>query len=1502
MSPLDRQYHDQLDAQPQGCGDAGELNGGHSPQPELQAWHQSGAADDLMSRSLLQVQQQEAWLQSQSGSTLLDPGSRQFSALNGWAAARDDGPSGDASKRLLLVVDTSSAGWQQHLDALGSQPPGADLLFLQPGASGLQQIADALAHSDYNQVDLLAGAPEGCSLQLGSDLIAPEALASVLPLGPGQAFELVTAVLEPALTMTALSGSATAIATTGLGDAVGLVDFARQSLQEAQGSGRLDGAIAVAFDESNQAAVGQLVQAFLAAEQQPQIQWARFESSRVRGAYLGESNTILLSETLRSAPKKQLQAVLLEEIGHWLEGSSQLNGVDSAGDEGEIFAAQLFGNLTLEAAQVMGVSNDAARLLINGREQRVELSASLAGINTAPQLAGTPQAVLPNTAEDQPSTLTTAQLLQGFSDPDPGDQLRVENLHVSSGNGRLAVDANGQWTFTPEVHANGPVTLAYDVVDGHGGRLAATNGFMINAVNDAPRRLDDGPKALYVIEDAAITSLGLANLAWATGAGRDPASDQLRQIPGADEATQTLTFTVTAVPAARLGQLGLLDANNAFSPVTPGAQLSQEQMQALQFRAAADAYGTGTLTYAVSDGAAAQGGLTTTETFTINVLAVNDTPVRTSLAELAPLLIDNTKLIVDPVTNLYMTVSVGLVNLLFRAGGDALEQASQQQLLYRISQLPNATVGQVLLAGGVTAVVQGQTYSLDQLRDLIFRPARGVEKLTAAERLGELRLEVTDSPAPSGDPALTTELKVQILIDTNKASGRAGMRIAGLTSDEQAIQAVLALDPTNPDTGFQAPAGGNGTIQTVGQPKGLNTSIYSQLKSDNALYLAALGGNTVLDGQEVNYLPSAVPFLFDLPINAWAPTSWANGGPDPTHTLLYRSTLSGQLRSNDELIYTVVPGSAPAGFTLSSSGAWSFDPLHAAYAGLTTEGAKQQVTVGYQAGTLTGEITIELRRTATTMIAEVVGNVGALTTSRGDWIAANPEGRDKDRYFKYVSEYVLTSYGARDTGEKNEAGEKLFTWGGSIATADGQPLRQLNGTPITSAGYYDFTRREGLGDGVEFIYETVSEKGKQVDYITGMRFFLRNNVFGDNDPSASNIRDPGAPVTILRELGVITTLALTENATKLSSAPPPAAPGLIEVLTRLRSDGSLPGLVDIDPSQYENAAKVSMLLSSGSAGGSSSGLMAQGTGAGDDDGTSTGSAAGDPAGKGAGVGGLDAGADKIAKGRGPGDGGDSTAEGLGQGAGERGLRLDPLPILATAALATPASLLGSLSETNLLGGNLLDALALGAGLLYLLYGPKAVDQGKRGLRGWLAGVVGGSRRGAAVPGEQLVLSLILTRQENGSLQLVAAQLTAGGVKLLAQQDLASAEAWQEAASALLAGLQQQGQRYDLLLLDGQLDRALPATDQSLAALAQQRLPLATAELAAAVAAASPAEFAALQQWLNKPSLALPADSAVAQALQRRCAVHGQTLPPDQAKMAAMLELSLALTWSQRRNR
>ena len=40
-----------------------------------------------------------------------------------------------------------------------------------------------------------------------------------------------------------------------------------------------------------------------------------------------------------------------------------------------------------------------------------------------------------------------------------------------------------------------------------------------------------------------------------------------------------------------------------------------------------------------------------------------------------------------------------------------------------------------------------------------------------------------------------------------------------------------------------------------------------------------------------------------------------------------------------------------------------------------------------------------------------------------------------------------------------------------------------------------------------------------------MRYFIRNNMYGDNDAAADNIRDPGSGVAVMRELGVVTTEA-----------------------------------------------------------------------------------------------------------------------------------------------------------------------------------------------------------------------------------------------------------------------------------------------------------------------------------------------------------------------------------------
>ena len=65
-----------------------------------------------------------------------------------------------------------------------------------------------------------------------------------------------------------------------------------------------------------------------------------------------------------------------------------------------------------------------------------------------------------------------------------GDLLQVINLNAD--NGTLADNQNGTYTFTPDADFNGTVNLSYQVSDGKGGFVNATNSFVVDAVNDAP--------------------------------------------------------------------------------------------------------------------------------------------------------------------------------------------------------------------------------------------------------------------------------------------------------------------------------------------------------------------------------------------------------------------------------------------------------------------------------------------------------------------------------------------------------------------------------------------------------------------------------------------------------------------------------------------------------------------------------------------------------------------------------------------------------------------------------------------------------------------------------------------------------------------------------------------------------------------------------------------------------------------------------------------------------
>jgi hypothetical protein len=89
------------------------------------------------------------------------------------------------------------------------------------------------------------------------------------------------------------------------------------------------------------------------------------------GAY-GSNNTIYVSEQfLSTASESSLVALLLEEYGHFVD--AQINSVDSAGDEGAIFAA-LVQRQGLDTAtlQILKAEDDSAIITIAGENIFVE--------------------------------------------------------------------------------------------------------------------------------------------------------------------------------------------------------------------------------------------------------------------------------------------------------------------------------------------------------------------------------------------------------------------------------------------------------------------------------------------------------------------------------------------------------------------------------------------------------------------------------------------------------------------------------------------------------------------------------------------------------------------------------------------------------------------------------------------------------------------------------------------------------------------------------------------------------------------------------------------------------------------------------------------------------------------------------------------------------------------------------------------------------------------------
>jgi RHS repeat-associated protein len=92
---------------------------------------------------------------------------------------------------------------------------------------------------------------------------------------------------------------------------------------------------------------------------------------KANGAYALTSNTIFLSQSLvERGNQQEIVAVLLEEIGHSIDG--YLNTQDAAGDEGEIFAKLVNGQLNNENYQEMLTEDDHNQIIWNGQVVAVE--------------------------------------------------------------------------------------------------------------------------------------------------------------------------------------------------------------------------------------------------------------------------------------------------------------------------------------------------------------------------------------------------------------------------------------------------------------------------------------------------------------------------------------------------------------------------------------------------------------------------------------------------------------------------------------------------------------------------------------------------------------------------------------------------------------------------------------------------------------------------------------------------------------------------------------------------------------------------------------------------------------------------------------------------------------------------------------------------------------------------------------------------------------------------
>jgi Ca2+-binding RTX toxin-like protein len=180
-----------------------------------------------------------------------------------------------------------------------------------------------------------------------------------------------------------------------------------------------------------------------------------------KGAYAVSTNKIYLSESfLNVAASESLVKVILEEIGHYVD--AQINPVDSAGDEGAIFAELVQGNsLDVAILDALREENDQTTIIVNGEIIQVE-QANFTGTAGNDNITGT-------SGDDVIQGLGGNDRLSGLGGNDsldggPGDDL------IYSGVGNDTINGGTGFDFYRADYRGRPTGLivTYDPTTGNG--------------------------------------------------------------------------------------------------------------------------------------------------------------------------------------------------------------------------------------------------------------------------------------------------------------------------------------------------------------------------------------------------------------------------------------------------------------------------------------------------------------------------------------------------------------------------------------------------------------------------------------------------------------------------------------------------------------------------------------------------------------------------------------------------------------------------------------------------------------------------------------------------------------------------------------------------------------------------------------------------------------------------------------------------------------------------